>query len=173
MPLLPFRGVSPNVHPSVFLAEGARIIGDVEIGEDSSVWFNSVLRGDVHFIRVGKRTNIQDLCVLHVTRQKHACVVGDEVTVGHHVTLHGCTVRDGCLIGMGSVVMDAAEIGEECLVAAGSLVVERFQAPPRSLVLGAPAKVVRPLTPEEVAFARRGAGNYVRYVRSYCEGTPP
>lgn len=173
MAILPYRGVLPKLHPTVFVADGARIVGDVEIGEDASVWFNSVLRGDVHFIRVGKRTNIQDLCVLHVTRQKHACVVGDEVTVGHGVTLHGCAVRDGCLIGMGAVVMDGAEIGEECLVAAGSLVTEHFKAPPRSLVMGFPAKVARALTPDEVKLVRQGAANYVRYVRSYREGTPP
>ena len=173
MALLPFRGVLPKLHPSVFVAEGAQIVGDVEIGEDSSVWFNSVVRGDVFHIRIGRRTNVQDLCVLHVTRQKYACLVGDEVTVGHHVTLHGCTVRDGCLIGMGAVVLDDAEVGEECLVAAGSLVTEHFKAPPRSLVMGFPARIVRPLKPEEIAFVRKGSANYVRYVRSYREGTPP
>lgn len=173
MSLLPFRGVSPRLHPSVFVADGAQIVGDVEIGEDSSVWFNAVLRGDVHYVRVGRRTNIQDLCMLHVTRGTHPCVVGNEVTVGHGVTLHGCTVRDGCLIGMGAIVLDGADVGEGCLVAAGALVTEGFNAPPRSLVMGFPAKTVRPLTPEETAFVRQGAANYVRYVKSYRDGSPP
>ncbi len=166
MTLHAYRDLQPRIHPSVHLAEGARIVGDVEIGEGSSVWFNSVVRGDVNRIRIGARTNVQDLCILHVTKD-HPCTLGDEVTVGHHVTIHGATVKDGTLVGMGAILMDGVEIGEECLVAAGALVPPGLKAPPRSLVMGFPAKVVRPLKPEEAQMGRKGAGNYVKYVEGY------
>ena len=169
MPLHPFKGQTPRIHPSVYLAPGACVVGDVEIGEGSSVWFNAVVRGDVNRVRIGARTNVQDLCILHVTHE-HPCALGDEVTVGHHVTLHGATVRDGCLIGMGAILLDGVEIGEECLVAAGTLVPPGFKAPPRSLVMGFPAKVVRPLRPDEIPSGRRGAANYVGYAKAYQEG---
>ena len=165
----PFRGVHPQIHPTAFIEESAQIIGDVSIGEQSSVWFNSVVRGDVFYIRIGNRTNIQDGTVIHVTNGTHATVLEDEVTVGHNVTLHGCHVERGCLIGMGSIVMDGVRIGEKSLVAAGSLVAPGTQVPPRSLVLGTPARVKRPLTDAEVAGLDIFWQNYIEYTRQYKE----
>lgn len=165
----PFRGQHPQVHPTAFIEESAQIIGDVRIGEQSSVWFNTVVRGDVFYIRIGNRTNIQDGTVVHVTNGTHATVLEDEVTVGHNVTLHGCYVERGCLIGMGSVVMDGARIGSESLVAAGALVAPGMQVPPRSLVVGVPAKVKRELTEEEIAGLKVYWQNYIEYTRAYRE----
>jgi carbonic anhydrase/acetyltransferase-like protein (isoleucine patch superfamily) len=162
-----YQGITPRLHPSVFVADGAHIVGDVEIGIDSSVWFNTVIRGDVHFIRIGSRTNIQDGCVLHVTAGVYPLVLGSDITVGHGAILHGCTVEDSCLIGMGVTVLDNARIGARSLVAAGSLVRENFQIPPGSLVAGVPATVKRPLTDEEEAKLAQGADNYLRYVKTY------
>ena len=167
MAIIPHHGITPQLDPTVFLAEGAVVIGDVTIGADSSLWTNSVLRGDVYHIRIGARTNIQDLSVGHVTDGTHPLIVGDEVTVGHRVILHGCTIKDRCLIGMGSIIMDAAVIGEESIIGAGSLVTEKTIIPPRTLALGSPAKVKRDLTPEEIAFLKISAENYVRNTRSY------
>jgi carbonic anhydrase/acetyltransferase-like protein (isoleucine patch superfamily) len=163
----PFRGKTPVVHPTAFVVEGAVVVGDVEIGPQSSIWFGAIVRGDVNHVRIGARTNIQDACVLHVTNRTHPTVVGDEVTLGHRVTLHGCTVKDGCLIGMGAVVMDGAVVGEEAMVGAGALVTPRTLVPPRSLVLGAPAKVARQLTAAEIASFRASAQNYVDYAQEY------
>src|SRR5678815_3633086 len=144
----PFRGVLPKIHPSAFIEESANIIGDVHIGEESSVWFNAVLRGDVHYIRIGNRTNVQDHSVIHVQEGSHPTILEDEVTVGHSVTLHGCYVERGSLIGIGSTLLDDVRVGEMSLVAAGSLVSPGTIIPPRSLVMGFPAKVKRPLTEE-------------------------
>jgi carbonic anhydrase/acetyltransferase-like protein (isoleucine patch superfamily) len=163
----PFRGVEPQIHPTAFIEESAQIIGDVHIGEASSVWFNAVVRGDVYYIRIGDRTNIQDGTVVHVTNGTHATILEDEVTVGHNVTLHGCHIERGCLIGMGSIVMDDVVIGAESIVAAGALVSPGTKVPPRSLVLGVPAKVKRPLTDEEVAGLAHYWQNYVEYTRLY------
>ncbi len=143
------------------------MIGDVIIGEQSSLWFNTVVRGDVFYIRIGDRTNIQDGTVIHVTNGTHATVLEDEVTVGHNVTLHGCYIERGCLIGMGSGVMDGARIGSESLVAAGALVAPGTQVPPRSLVIGVPAKSKRELTEEEVAGLKVYWQNYIGYTRAY------
>lgn len=163
----PFRGKHPQIHPTAFIEESAQVIGDVVIGEQSSVWFNTVVRGDVFYIRIGDRTNIQDGTVVHVTNGTHATVLEDEVTVGHNVTLHGCYIERGCLIGMGSVVMDGARIGSESLVAAGALVAPGTQVPPRSLVIGVPAKVKRELTEQEVAGLKVYWQNYIEYTRAY------
>ncbi|HYO64228.1 MAG TPA: gamma carbonic anhydrase family protein [Pyrinomonadaceae bacterium] len=165
----PFRGKRPQIHPTAFVEESARIIGDVVIGEESSVWFNAVVRGDVFHIRIGNRTNIQDGTVVHVTNGTHATVLEDEVTVGHNVTLHGCHVGRGSLVGMGSVVMDGARIGELSLVAAGALVSPGTVVPPRSLVIGVPARVKRRLTDEEVAGLSAYWQNYVEYTKQYKE----
>ncbi len=165
----PFRGKYPQIHPTAFIEESAQVIGDVIIGEQSSLWFNTVVRGDVFYIRIGDRTNIQDGTVVHVTNGTHATVLEDEVTVGHNVTLHGCHVERGCLIGMGSVVMDGARIGRESLVAAGALVAPGTQVPPRSLVIGVPAKVKRELTEEEIAGLKVYWQNYIEYARAYQE----
>jgi len=167
--IIPYKGITPRIHPSVFVAEGAQIIGDVEIGAGSSVWFNSVIRGDVHFIRIGERTNIQDNCVLHVTHDTYPLVIGSDVTVGHGAILHACTISDRCLIGMGAKVLDDAKVGPYAFVAAGSLVLEHFEVPEGALVAGVPARVKRMLTDEEKEQIVRSAQNYVRYVESYRE----
>jgi gamma-carbonic anhydrase len=165
----PFRGKHPQIHPTAFVEESAQVIGDVVIGAESSVWFNAVVRGDVHYIRIGERTNVQDGTVIHVTNGTHATTLEDEVTIGHNVTLHGCYVERGSLVGIGSIVMDRAFIGHQSLVAAGSLVAPGTVIPPRSLVMGAPAKVKRPLTDEEVSGLAQFWQNYVGYTKEYKE----
>ena len=148
--ILPYRGVWPRLHESVFVAEGARIIGDVEIGADSSVWFNAVVRGDVCPIRIGERTNVQDNVTLHVTHDTGPLNIGSRVTIGHNAVLHGCTVEDDCLIGIGAIVGNGAVIGTQSLIAPGAVVPQRMVIPPRSMVAGVPAKVRRELTAEEI-----------------------
>ena len=163
----PFRGKHPKIHPSAFVVESAQVIGDVEIGEQSSVWFNAVVRGDVFYIRIGNRTNIQDGTVVHVTNGTHATILEDEVTVGHNVTLHGCQIERGCLVGMGSIVMDDVRVGAQSIVAAGALISPGTIVPPRSLVMGVPAKVKRPLTAEEVDGLAQYWKNYIEYTEQY------
>ncbi|HWP82659.1 MAG TPA: gamma carbonic anhydrase family protein [Bacteroidota bacterium] len=165
--IIPYKGKVPKIHASVFLAEGAHIIGDVEIGEDSSVWFNAVIRGDVNFVRIGERTNVQDNCVLHVTHDRYPLSIGSSVTIGHAAIVHGATVGNYCLIGMGARVLDNARIGDYALVAAGALVLEGFEVPPGTLVAGVPAKVRRDLTPLERESIVQSAQNYVKYMQSY------
>ncbi len=165
--LIEYLGKKPKLHPSVFLAEGARVIGDVVIGVDSSLWFNTVVRGDVSFIRIGDRTNIQDNSVIHVTHEKFPAVIASNVTVGHAAIIHGCTIADSCLVGMGSILLDGCEIGEHSLVAAGSLVREGFAVPARSLVAGVPARVIRELKDEELGRLEESAQHYVDYVSNY------
>jgi gamma-carbonic anhydrase len=163
----PFQNLQPKIHESVFIAEDAVIIGDVEIGENSSVWYGSILRGDVNYIRVGARTNIQDGCIIHVSSRTHPTILEDEITLGHRVTLHGCYVETGCLIGIGAIVLDGARIGKSSLVAAGTLVTPGTQIPPRSLVMGSPAKVKRELTDAEVKDLERFWQNYVSLSEIY------
>ncbi|MGH7229907.1 MAG: gamma carbonic anhydrase family protein [Nitrospiraceae bacterium] len=165
-----FQGITPAIASSAFIEDTAVVIGDVVIGEESSVWFNAVIRGDVNSIRIGNRTNIQDLSVVHVTHDTHPTVLGDDVTVGHHVVLHGCTVKDRVLVGMGAILMDGVVIGEDCVVGAGALITERTIVPPKSLIVGSPARVKRLLTEEELAWIRESAQNYVRYSRQYLAG---
>jgi carbonic anhydrase/acetyltransferase-like protein (isoleucine patch superfamily) len=165
----PFKESSPKIDDSAFVVESAQIIGDVVIGEESSVWFNAVIRGDVNHIQIGNYTNIQDGCVLHVARKTHPLIVGDEVTVGHNVTLHACTIGSRCLIGMGAVVMDGVEIGEHSIVGAGALVTPGTKIPPGSLVLGSPAKVKRELTEDEKRGIRESAANYVGDIENYLD----
>jgi carbonic anhydrase/acetyltransferase-like protein (isoleucine patch superfamily) len=141
--------------------DSAQVVGDVELGEGSSVWFNAVLRGDVNPIRIGRRTNLQDLSLVHVTTQKHATHVGDDCTVGHHVILHGCLVGNRVLVGMGATLMDGVEVGDECIIGAGALLTPGTKVPPSSLVVGSPGKVKRPITEEERAFLRKSAEGYV------------
>jgi carbonic anhydrase/acetyltransferase-like protein (isoleucine patch superfamily) len=166
MPALMHHGVEPRIHPTAFVAGGAWVIGDVEVGEDAGIWFNAVLRGDINVIRVGARSNVQDGCVLHVTRELPA-IVGDDVTVGHKAMLHGCTVGNGSLIGMSAVVLDNARVGSFAIVAAGAVVKENFVVPEGTLVAGVPARVVRELTEEERRFLLQSARNYVGYARSF------
>ena len=160
-------GKTPRLAEDVWVADDAVIVGDVEIGPGSSVWFGTVVRGDVNHVRIGARTNLQDLTVVHVTSHTHPTVVGDDVTVGHRVTLHGCTVKDRCLVGIGAIVMDGAVVGEDAMVGAGSLVPPGMVVPPGMLALGAPARVKRALTPEEVAFFRKSAAAYAGYADRY------
>lgn len=162
-----FEDKFPVVHPTAFVSENATVIGDVEIGEDSSIWFGSVVRGDVNYIRIGERTNIQDNSVIHVSGGTHPTVLGSEITVGHRVLLHGCTVDDRCLIGMGAILMDGVHVGEECLVGAGSLLTPGTIVPPRSLVIGSPARVKRELTAEEIEFLDRSWRNYTELKLRY------
>lgn len=162
-----FNGVSPTIHKTAFIAAGAVIIGDVEIGEDASVWFGSVIRGDVNYIRIGARTNIQDGCVIHVSSEKHPTILEDEITVGHRVTLHGCHVESVCLIGIGAILLDGVRVGRNSLVAAGSLLTPGKQIPPNSLVMGSPAKVKRDLTDDELAKLQRSWRNYVELKNRY------
>jgi carbonic anhydrase/acetyltransferase-like protein (isoleucine patch superfamily) len=161
--LRPFRGVLPRVHSTAFVDDSAQVIGDVEIGEESSIWMTVVIRGDVHRIRIGRRSNIQDGTVVHVMRGTHPTTLGDNVTVGHGALLHGCTIEDQCLIGIGAILLNGAHIGTGSIVAAGTLVVEEMKVPPRSLVMGSPGKVKRPLTDAEVAGIQDLADRYVGY----------
>jgi len=165
----PFKEKKPQIDASALVMESAQIIGDVIIGEESSVWFNAVIRGDVNHIRIGKYTNIQDGCVLHVARRTLPLLIGDEVTVGHNVVLHACTIGSQCLIGMGAIVMDGADIGEQSIVGAGSLVTPGTKIPPRSLVLGSPARVKRELTEDEIRGIRESAANYVGDIENYLD----
>jgi carbonic anhydrase/acetyltransferase-like protein (isoleucine patch superfamily) len=162
-----YKGISPQIAGSAFVAGGAYIIGDVQIGAHSSVWFNCVLRGDCYYIRIGENTNIQDNTVIHVTQGRFATVIGSYVTVGHSAVLHGCTVNDRCLIGIGAIVLDGVTIGEESFIAAGSLVTPGTVIPPRSMVMGAPAKVRRAVTDEEVARIDENWKHYVEYKEQY------
>ncbi|MDO8426605.1 MAG: gamma carbonic anhydrase family protein [Deltaproteobacteria bacterium] len=167
--LLPYKGIWPKLHETVYVEDSAKIIGDVEIGELSSIWFNAVVRGDVHYIRIGRRTNVQDNSTLHVTKDTYPLIIGDDVTIGHNVVLHGCTVKDRCLIGMGAIILDNAEVGEDSIIGAGALVTEGMKVPPKSLVLGLPGKAVRALSPDEVARILRSAENYIGYAKNYLE----
>lgn len=167
--LIGFHGVVPSCHDSVFVAEGAMVIGDVEIGADSSVWYHTVIRGDIRRIRIGQRTNVQDHSTLHVTR-RDPLDVGNEVTIGHGAVVHGCTVEDLCLIGIGAVVLDGAVIGRGSVIGAGAVVPPGTAVPPHSLVLGVPGKVVRNLGPGSVDGNRVTAGNYVELARAYRKG---
>ena len=143
---LSFGKLTPRIDPSAWIAPGATVAGDVELGADSSVWFGAVVRGDVFPIRIGARSNVQDLSVLHVTHDRHATVIGDDVTVGHRVVLHGCTVEDGALVGIGAIVLDRSVVGAGALVAAGSLLTPGTVVPPGHVAMGSPAKVVREVT---------------------------
>jgi len=163
----PYRSIFPRIHSTAFVDESAHVIGDVEIGEESSVWMNVVIRGDVNIIRIGNRTNIQDGTVVHVMQQTHATLIGDDVTVGHAAILHGCIIHDRCLIGMGALLLNGAEIGEDTIVAAGTLVPEGMKIPPRSLVMGRPAVRKRELTDTDVATIKSYAERYVDYRKDY------
>jgi len=163
----PFRGVHPQIHPTAYVEPSAQVIGDVHLGEEASIWCNSTVRGDIHFIRIGDRSNVQDNSVIHVRNGTHPTILEEEVTVGHSVTLHGCYVERGCLIGIGSILLDDVRVGERSLVAAGSLVSPGTIIPPQTLVMGFPARVKRPLTDEEVAGLEVFWKNYVDYTREY------
>jgi carbonic anhydrase/acetyltransferase-like protein (isoleucine patch superfamily) len=169
-----FKEWSPKLGKNSWIAEGASVIGRVEMGEDSAVWFGCVVRGDVHYIKIGARSNIQDLSMIHITHHKkddmsdgNPTIIGDDVTVGHRVMLHGCTIEDACLIGMSATILDGAVIGKESIVGAGSLVTKNKKFPPRSLIMGSPAKVVRELSDDEVEELYASASRYVSFKNEY------
>lgn len=172
-PLYALGGVKPTLGPGVFVAPTASVIADVVIGEGSSIWFGTVVRGDVFPIRIGARTNVQDNAVVHVTGGKASTTIGDDVTIGHLALIHGCVIGDRCLIGMGSILLDGAVIEDECLIGAGTLVPPRMRIPSRSLVMGQPAKIVRPLRDGELEHIREAAALYAGYARDYTERLTP
>jgi carbonic anhydrase/acetyltransferase-like protein (isoleucine patch superfamily) len=165
--LRPYKGTLPRVHSTAYIDQSAQVIGDVEIGDASSVWMNAVVRGDVHWIRVGRRSNIQDGTVVHVMNGTHPTTIGDDVTIGHGAIVHGCTLSDRILVGMGAILLNGVEVGEDSIVAAGTLLPEGMRIPPRSLVMGSPGKVRRTLTDEDVASILVYAGRYVEYRLDY------
>ena len=163
-----FKGISPVIAPGVYVDASAQVIGDVHIGDESSVWMNAVVRGDVNHIRIGRRTNIQDGAVVHVMRDpSHPTILGDDITIGHGAIVHGCTIEDVCLIGMGAILLNGAHVGQGTIVAAGTLLPEGCVIPPRSLVMGSPGRVRRAVTDEEYAFILQSAQNYVAYRLDY------
>jgi carbonic anhydrase/acetyltransferase-like protein (isoleucine patch superfamily) len=170
--IVTFQNKTPKIAKRVFIAPSADLIGDLEIGEDSSVWFGAVIRADVNFARIGRRVSVQDGTVIHVTHagENNAgfpTIVGDNVTIGHRVVLHGCEIANACLIGMGAIILDGAKIGAESIVGAGALVTQGKVFPPRSLILGSPAKVVRSLNDSEVAELYASADRYVSFKNLY------
>ncbi len=165
--ILSYKGLIPKIDKTVFIGQGSQIIGDVELAKYSNIWFNCVLRGDVHYIKIGEGTNIQDGSILHTTTALYPINIGKGVTVGHTVTLHGCTIEDYALIGMGAILLDGCKIGEEALIAAGSLVREGQEISPRVLVAGIPAKIKRELSKEEITHLHKSAENYIGYAKNY------
>jgi carbonic anhydrase/acetyltransferase-like protein (isoleucine patch superfamily) len=172
--ILNYKDLKPKIGTNSWIAPSADVIGDVHMGEDCSVWFGCVIRADVHKIEIGDRVNVQDLSMIHVTHYKKAdksdgnpTIIEDDVTIGHRVMLHGCTIKKACLIGMSSTILDGAIIGEESIVGANSLITKNKIFPPRSLIIGAPAKVVRPLTPEEISELYASASRYVEFKNGY------
>jgi carbonic anhydrase/acetyltransferase-like protein (isoleucine patch superfamily) len=176
--IISFRGETPKIGEKCYISKSVDIIGDVTIGKDSSIWFGSVIRGDVHSIKIGERTSIQDLSMVHVTHYKkddksdgNPTIIGDDVTIAHKVMLHGCSIGDASLIGMSSTILDGAVIGKESIVGASSLVTKNKIFPPRSLILGNPAKFIRELTNEEVESIYISASNYVKFKNEYLNQT--
>jgi carbonic anhydrase/acetyltransferase-like protein (isoleucine patch superfamily) len=158
--IMAFKGKYPKIDPGVFIAENAMVIGDVEIGPGSNVWFYSIVRGDMNYIKIGSNVNIQDACILHIDKEFYPLVIEDEVVLGHRVVAHGCTIRRGCLIGIGAIVLNGAEIGEESIVGAGSVVTPNTIIPPRTMVLGAPAKPIRPLKAKDLEMIKDTLQDY-------------
>ena len=164
-----FGGRRPEIDPTAFIADTATVIGDVTVGARSSLWFGAVVRGDVFHVRIGSETSIQDNTVIHVTNGQNATVVGNRVTVGHSVTLHGCTIGDRCIIGMGAIILDKADVGERCIIAAGAVVTPGTKIPAGMLALGAPARPRRELSHEELSWIEYSADHYVELARAYLE----
>jgi len=167
--IFPYKGMYTKIGENVFLASGVKIIGNVAIGNNSSVWYNSVIRGDVHYIKIGDSSNVQDCSMLHVTNGKFPLNIENKVTIGHSVSLHGCTLQDLCLIGIGAIVLDGAIVEPNSMVAAGALVKQHFVVPSGKLVAGVPAKVIRDLTKDEIKDIEAGAHRYVEYARITLE----
>ena len=169
--IISYKDMQPKINRSVFIADGVRIIGDVELGEGVTVWFNSVIRGDVNSIKIGPNCNIQDNSCLHVEHQKYSLVLEEGITVGHSVTLHGCYLEHHCLIGMGATILNGARIGAESIVGAGALVPEGMVVPARSVVIGCPAKIRRTLSEEQVLLLYESAERYRQYGLNYSDST--
>ena len=172
--IVKYKEWTPTLKKGAWIADGATVVGRTEIGEDSSIWFGSVVRGDVHYIKIGDRTSIQDLSMVHITHHKkddmsdgNPTIIGDDVTIGHRVMLHGCTIENACLIGMSATILDGAIIAKESIVGAGSLVTKNKKFPPRSLIMGSPAKVIRELTDAEVEELYASAKRYVEFKNNY------
>jgi carbonic anhydrase/acetyltransferase-like protein (isoleucine patch superfamily) len=172
--IINYKEFTPEIGERTFIAPSANVIGDVKVGADSSVWFGTIIRGDVHSIKIGSRTSIQDLSMVHVSQYTksdksdgYPTKIGNDVTVGHKVMLHGCTIGDACLIGMSATLLDGCEIGKESIVAAGSIVTQNKKIPPQSLIIGTPAKVLRKLSEKEIESIYKSAENYVNYKDSY------
>jgi carbonic anhydrase/acetyltransferase-like protein (isoleucine patch superfamily) len=165
--ILGFKQQYPEIHPTAYIADSAAVIGDVVIGEDASVWFNTVVRGDIHYIRVGNCSNIQDNTVVHVTHDTAPVCIGDRVTIGHGALIHGCTIESDVLIGIGAILLDNCRIGTGSMVAAGTIVTEGTVVPPGSLVMGQPGRVRRPMRPEDLARVEEGWSNYLKYKAAY------
>jgi carbonic anhydrase/acetyltransferase-like protein (isoleucine patch superfamily) len=165
--IITYEGITPKIHPDTLVQDSAVVIGDVELAARVSIWFHAVLRGDVNYIRIGEGTNIQDGCMVHVTLRKWPTVIGAEVTVGHRAVIHGATIGDLCLIGMGSIILDGVEIGDGSLVGAGAVVPPGMKIPARTLVMGVPAKIVRPMTAEEVERTRNQGLEYLKLMEDY------
>ncbi len=170
--ILPYKGIMPRIHPSVFIADGAVVIGDVEIGKDSAVWFNCVIRGDVHEIRIGERTNIQDGTIIHVTRNRFGTYIGNGITIGHNAILHACTLEDECFIGMGSTILDGVVVERRGMLAAGAVLTPGKRIATGELWGGNPARKMRDLTEEDMAFFPVSAENYVELARDYLDAQP-
>jgi len=167
--ILSYQNKLPKIDPTVLIAEGAHVIGDVEIGKNSSIWFNTVIRGDVNYIRIGERTNIQDLTMVHVTYKKFPTFIGSDISIGHSAVIHGCKIEDFVLVGIGAKLLDNCHVNSYSLVAAGSVVKEGFEVPSGTLVAGVPAKIIRDLKPEEIEKIKQNAKNYLFYCEQYKE----
>ena len=172
----PFKKWSPQLGKNTWIAPSADVVGNVTLGEECSIWFGCVVRGDVHYITIGDRTNIQDLSMIHVTHYKkedmsdgNPTIIGSDVTIGHRVMMHGCSIEDACLIGMSATILDGAVIGKESIVGAGSLVTKNKVFPPRSLIMGSPAKVIRELNDDEVKELYASAARYVEFKKDYTD----
>jgi len=165
--ILPYRGKVPSIHPDAFIAPSASVIGDVKIGKDSSIWFSTVIRGDENSIVIGEKTNIQDCCVVHGTLNKFSTTIGSFVTIGHGAVIHGCWIGDRVLIGMGARLLDGSKVSSESMVAAGTVVPEGFEVPPRTLVMGVPAKIKRGLRDDEIEWLISYAENYATVRLNY------
>ena len=163
-----FQGIKPNIHQDTFIAENASVIGDVNIGQGASIWYNAVLRGDIENITIGKYSNIQDNATIH-TGKNMATSLGEYTVVGHNAIVHGCTVGDNCLIGMGAIVLNGASIGDNCIIGAGALVTEMKDIPANSLVMGVPAKIIRQVTEEEIKSVKDNAMEYNKLYKKYIE----
>ncbi len=165
--IISYLGKTPIIDKTVFIGEGSVIVGDVVLDKDVSVWFNCVVRGDVNYIRIGERSNVQDGCILHVTYKKYPLIIGKDVSIGHGAIVHGCTIKDSVLIGMGALLLDNCTVNSNSLIAAGAVVKENFIVPEGVLVAGVPAKIVRDLTLDEISSIKQRAQNYIMYVSNY------